>query len=96
MRPSLRDGLADGLDGLNLSRSDRYDYDFLPPRFFDRAIEAFIACHRAGRRRLSRPDRPSGGLRRRADGRLLFGGGRREDAIFALYRRLAANPRKRG
>jgi hypothetical protein len=31
--------------------SERYDYGFLPPRFFDRVLKAFVACHRAGKTR---------------------------------------------
>jgi hypothetical protein len=34
-------------------RSDRYDYGFLPPSFFDRVMKAFVGYHRAGRRRVS-------------------------------------------
>jgi hypothetical protein len=33
--------------------SDRYDYGFLPPRFFDQVLDAFVACHRTGQRRLT-------------------------------------------
>jgi hypothetical protein len=36
-----------------LPHSDRYDYGFLPPRFFDRVLESFAACYEAGRRRLT-------------------------------------------
>jgi hypothetical protein len=42
-----------GYDLRKRPHSDRYDYGFLPPRFFNRVIEAFIACHRTGRRRLT-------------------------------------------
>jgi hypothetical protein len=37
-----------GYDLRKLPRSDRYDYGFLPPRFFARIVDAFAACHRAG------------------------------------------------
>jgi hypothetical protein len=33
--------------------SDRYEYGFLPPRFFNQVVKAFVACHRRGRRRVS-------------------------------------------
>jgi hypothetical protein len=36
-----------------LPHSDRYDYGFLPPRFFDRVLEAFIAFYHAGRTSLA-------------------------------------------
>ena len=42
-----------GYDLRKLPHIDRYDYGFLPPRFFDRVLEAFIACHRAGRQSLA-------------------------------------------
>jgi hypothetical protein len=32
---------------------DRYDYGFLPPRFFNQMLKAFVACYRAGRRRVA-------------------------------------------
>jgi len=32
---------------------DRYDYGFLPPRFFQQVVRAFVASHKAGRRRIS-------------------------------------------
>ena len=32
-----------GYDLRKLGRRDRYDYGFLPPRFFNRVIEAFVA-----------------------------------------------------
>lgn len=31
--------------------SDRYDYGFLPPRFFQQIVKAFVALRRAGKRR---------------------------------------------
>ena len=36
-----------GYDLRKIGRSDRYDYGFLPPRFFKQVIEAFAAWHRA-------------------------------------------------
>jgi hypothetical protein len=44
------------LPGYDLRRrpnSDRYDYGFLPPRFFYQVLEAFVACHRAGKASLA-------------------------------------------
>lgn len=31
----------------------RYDYGFLPPRFFDQVVRAFAAWHRRGKRRIT-------------------------------------------
>lgn len=45
-----------GYDLRKLPRSDRYDYGFLPPRFFNQVLEAFDACHQAGSRRLTSRD----------------------------------------
>ena len=42
-----------GYDLPKLPHSDRYDHGFLPPRFFNHVLEAFVACHRTGRRRVS-------------------------------------------
>src|SRR5271156_4067865 len=42
-----------GYDLRKLPHNDRYDYGFLPPRFFNQVLKAFAACHRAGRRRLA-------------------------------------------
>lgn len=39
-----------GYDLRKLPHSDRYDYGFLPPKFFDQVREAFVAWHRAERR----------------------------------------------
>ena len=36
-----------GYDLRKIGRSDRYDYGFLPPRFFRQVVEAFVAWHRA-------------------------------------------------
>jgi hypothetical protein len=32
--------------------TDRYDYGFLPPRFFDQVVRAFVVWHRRGKRRI--------------------------------------------
>lgn len=42
-----------GYDLRRVRGSGRFDYGFLPPRLFDRVIRAFVACHRAGRRRVT-------------------------------------------
>jgi hypothetical protein len=42
-----------GYDLRKIGRSDRYDYGFLPPRFFNQVIEAFAAWHRARKVRLT-------------------------------------------
>jgi hypothetical protein len=42
-----------GYDIRKIGRSDRYDYGFLPPRFFRQVIEAFIAWHRARKVKLT-------------------------------------------
>jgi hypothetical protein len=42
--------LCPGYDLRKLPHGDRYDYGFLPPRFFNRVIEAFVACHKAAKR----------------------------------------------
>ena len=42
-----------GYDLRKLPHSDRYDYGFLPPRFFNQVLDAFVACHRAGKRRVA-------------------------------------------
>jgi len=39
-----------------LPHSDRYDYGFLPPRFFTQVLEAFLAWHRAGKRSVTARD----------------------------------------
>ena len=38
-----------GYDLRKLPHSDRYDYGFLPPRFFGQILAAFTACHQAGK-----------------------------------------------
>jgi hypothetical protein len=45
-----------GYDLRQRPHSARYDYGFLPPRFFNRVVEAFAACHETGRRRLTPRD----------------------------------------
>jgi hypothetical protein len=45
-----------GYDLRKVPHSDRYDYGFLPPRFFNQVLEAFAACHQAGSRRLTSRD----------------------------------------
>jgi hypothetical protein len=42
-----------GYDLRKLRHSDRYDYGFLPPRFFDRVRDAFIAFYRADKASLA-------------------------------------------
>src|SRR4051812_7462127 len=38
-----------GYDLRRLPHSDRYDYGFLPPRFFNQILDAFVACNRASK-----------------------------------------------
>jgi len=47
-----------GYDIRKIGRSDRYDYGFLPPRFFKQVIEAFIAWHRARKVKLTSRECP--------------------------------------
>jgi hypothetical protein len=42
-----------GYDLRKLPHSDRYDYGFLPPRFFSQVIEAFVDRYRTGRRNVT-------------------------------------------
>jgi hypothetical protein len=42
-----------GYDLRKIGRSDRYDYGFLPPRFFNQVINAFAAWHRARKAKLT-------------------------------------------
>lgn len=42
-----------GYDLRKIPRTDRYDYGFLPPRFFNEVRDAFADCHEAGKRRLA-------------------------------------------
>jgi hypothetical protein len=34
-------------------RGDRYDFGFVPPRFFNQVLDAFMAWHRANKARLT-------------------------------------------
>lgn len=43
-----------GYDLRKVSRTDRYDYGFLPPGFFRQVMAAFLAWRRTGRSLLSR------------------------------------------
>ena len=43
-----------GYDLRKLPHSDRYDYGFLPPRFFNRVLKAFVSWHKANKRVASR------------------------------------------
>jgi hypothetical protein len=45
-----------GYDLRKVPGTDSYQYGFLAPRFFDRVIKAFVACHRAGIGRLTPRD----------------------------------------
>lgn len=38
-----------GYDLRKIARKDRYDYGYLPPRFFDQVLEAFLALHPSGK-----------------------------------------------
>jgi hypothetical protein len=42
-----------GYDLRKIQNTDRYDYGFLPPRFFNQVLEAFVAWKRAGNHRLA-------------------------------------------
>jgi hypothetical protein len=42
-----------GYDLVKISGSERYDYGFVPPRFFTRLIESFVAYHRSGKKHLT-------------------------------------------
>ncbi len=42
-----------GYDLRKLPQGDRYDYGFLPPRFFSQVLAAFVAWHRIHRKRLA-------------------------------------------
>jgi hypothetical protein len=41
-----------GYDLRKLPHSDRYDYGFLPPRFFNQVLERFVDWYRTSRRRI--------------------------------------------
>lgn len=45
-----------GYDLRRIPGSDRYEYGFLPPRFFRQVVEAFAAFHRANKRRVASRD----------------------------------------
>jgi hypothetical protein len=45
-----------GYDLHKRPHTDRYDYGFLPPRFFDRVLDAFVTFHQASKRRLAPRD----------------------------------------
>lgn len=42
-----------GYDLRKIGRTDRYDYGFLPPRFFNQVLDAFATCYAAGNRPLT-------------------------------------------
>ena len=42
-----------GYDLRKLPHSNRYDYGFVPPRFFNQVLEAFAGWYRSDRRRLT-------------------------------------------
>ena len=42
-----------GYDLRKTPGSDRYDYGFLPPRFFQQVLDAFRAWHRSNKRRMT-------------------------------------------
>jgi PemK-like, MazF-like toxin of type II toxin-antitoxin system len=42
-----------GYDLRKIANTNRYDYGFLPPRFFARVLAAFTAWHRANKSRLT-------------------------------------------
>lgn len=37
-----------GYDLRKVPKTDRYEFGFLPPRFFDQILDAFVALHKAG------------------------------------------------
>jgi hypothetical protein len=43
-----------GYDLRKISRTDRYDFGFLPPRLFDQIRNAFVRYHRSGKIKLAR------------------------------------------
>jgi hypothetical protein len=45
-----------GYDLRKRPRSGRYDYGLLPPRFFNQVLDAFVAYHRSGTRRIASRD----------------------------------------
>jgi hypothetical protein len=42
-----------GYDLRRLPHSDRYDYGFLPPRFFDQILDAFADCYQTRQHRIT-------------------------------------------
>ena len=42
-----------GYDLRKIPNADRYDYGFLPPRFFNQVLQAFVAWSHAGKLRLA-------------------------------------------
>lgn len=42
-----------GYDLAKIGRTNRYDYGYLPPRFFNQIIEAFASWHRARKVKLT-------------------------------------------
>jgi hypothetical protein len=42
-----------GYDLRKLPHGDRYDYGFLPPRFFNQVLDAFAHCYQTGRSRVT-------------------------------------------
>jgi hypothetical protein len=42
-----------GYDPRKIPGADRYDYGYLPPRFFNQVLEAFVAWGRAGKHHLA-------------------------------------------
>jgi len=45
-----------GYDLRRIPNADRYDYGFLPPRFFRQVLDAFIMCYRTGGGRIASRD----------------------------------------
>jgi hypothetical protein len=45
--------VSPGYDLRKLPQSERYEYGFLPPRFFNQVRDAFAAYYRAGQRRIA-------------------------------------------
>jgi hypothetical protein len=37
-----------GYDLRRVRGGDRFDYGFLPPRYFEKILDAFVTCHQAG------------------------------------------------
>ncbi|HEY0802922.1 MAG TPA: hypothetical protein VGD54_18950 [Steroidobacteraceae bacterium] len=45
-----------GYDLREIGRGDRYDFGFLPPRFFNQVLDAFMTWHRANKAQLTSRD----------------------------------------